>query len=88
MPIDFSLTDWRKTHGYTPGDVITDMDYSALMSDLGLPRYLSPEECKLTDISNTSLENSMSSKLELVIELLCHFALDLFIYLFTAKYIY
>jgi hypothetical protein len=60
--LDFSISGWMKNHGYTLGQSISDLDYSALISDLGLPRYLSKEECKLPDYANKTLDVTMSSK--------------------------
>jgi hypothetical protein len=67
LPLDFSISGWIKTHGYTLDQSISDLDYSALMSDLGLPRYLSQGECTLPDFANKALDVAMSSKFVLLV---------------------
>ncbi|XP_053400990.1 uncharacterized protein LOC123541000 [Mercenaria mercenaria] len=51
---NFSMVGWLSKHGYAHGDVISDLDHSALMSDIGLPRYLLLSECKLSNISDNN----------------------------------
>ncbi|XP_053398282.1 uncharacterized protein LOC128556671 [Mercenaria mercenaria] len=49
---NFSFTGWMTENGYSLGDEISDLDYSKLMEDLGLPRYLKVSECNMSSITD------------------------------------
>lgn len=51
---DFSLSSWLSDKGYNLNKLL---DYSNLMSDLGLSRYLLQTECSVSLLSNSSTGN-------------------------------
>jgi len=58
----FSLTQWYMDHSYRINDTLSSLDKAALYEDIGLLKYLKPEEevC-VTKQTNTSMTQGMGN---------------------------